>query len=100
MRTVLALPRCESFYSLPKEVYPRPHSDFIFFLINVDPIDQRKVYGITYSSEQGLLGGWGEYIYLKPGVKILRLPQSVTPEIYISGTENYVYLFLLRFFAS
>lgn len=45
----------------------------------------RKVYGITYSSEQGLLGGWSEYIYLKPGVKILRLPDSVTPEIYISG---------------
>jgi len=55
------------------------------------------VYGITYSSEQGLLGGWSEYIYLKPGVKILRLPESVTPEIYISGTEYYVYLFSLIF---
>jgi threonine dehydrogenase-like Zn-dependent dehydrogenase len=34
---------------------------------------KRKVYGITYSSREGLLGGWSEYIYLKPGVKIIRL---------------------------
>jgi len=35
---------------------------------------QRKVYGITYSAKEGLLGGWSEYIYLKPGVKIIKLP--------------------------
>jgi len=35
---------------------------------------RRKVYGITYSSKEGLLGGWSEYIYLKPGVKIIKLP--------------------------
>ncbi len=34
---------------------------------------QRKVYGITYSADEGLLGGWGEYIYLKPGVKVIKL---------------------------
>jgi len=34
---------------------------------------QRKVYGITYSAKDGLLGGWSQYIYLKPGVKILKL---------------------------
>jgi L-iditol 2-dehydrogenase len=45
----------------------------------------RKVYGITYSADDGLLGGWSEYIYLKPGVKILRLPSNVTPDTYISG---------------
>lgn len=45
----------------------------------------RKVYGITYSAKEGLLGGWSEYIYLKPGVKIIRLPENITPEKYISG---------------
>jgi L-iditol 2-dehydrogenase len=34
---------------------------------------KRKVYGITYSAKEGLLGGWTEYIYLKPGVKIIKL---------------------------
>ncbi len=34
---------------------------------------KRKVYGITYSAKEGLLGGWSEYIYLKPGVKIIKL---------------------------
>lgn len=29
----------------------------------------RKVYGITLSADEGLLGGWGEYIYLRPGVQ-------------------------------
>jgi len=27
----------------------------------------RKVYGVTLSAEEGLLGGWSEYIYLRPG---------------------------------
>lgn len=34
---------------------------------------KRKVYGITYSAKEGLLGGWTQYIYLKPGVKIIKL---------------------------
>ncbi|UCE12198.1 MAG: alcohol dehydrogenase catalytic domain-containing protein, partial [Candidatus Heimdallarchaeota archaeon] len=34
---------------------------------------KRKVYGITYSSHEGLLGGWSQQIYLKPGVKIIKL---------------------------
>lgn len=41
---------------------------------------QRKVYGITYSARDGLLGGWSERIYLKPGVKAIALPESVTPQ--------------------
>lgn len=45
----------------------------------------RKVYGITYTSDEGLLGGWSEFIYLKPGVKILRLPESLSPRTYIAG---------------
>ena len=27
---------------------------------------KRRVYGITYSADEGLLGGWSEMIYLKP----------------------------------
>lgn len=45
----------------------------------------RKVYGITYSCRDGLLGGWSEGIYLKPGVKTLRLPPEVPPERFIGG---------------
>jgi len=45
----------------------------------------RRVYGITYSAREGLLGGWSEMIYLKPGVKVLPLPQSVSPERFIGA---------------
>lgn len=45
----------------------------------------RRVYGITYGANDGLLGGWSEQIYLKPGVKIIKLIGSVTPELWISG---------------
>ena len=41
---------------------------------------QRKVYGVTYSAKDGLLGGWSEFIYLKPGVKVLTLPEEVSPK--------------------
>ena len=46
---------------------------------------QRKVYGITYSAREGLLGGWSQRIYLKPGVKIVKLPEDLTPEDFIAG---------------
>ena len=46
---------------------------------------RRKVYGITYSVEEGLLGGWSEAIELKPGVKAIRLPEEVSPDRMISG---------------
>lgn len=46
---------------------------------------ERKVYGITYGLADGVLGGWSEYIYLKPGVKIIRLPAGVSPERFIGG---------------
>jgi len=45
----------------------------------------RRVYGITYSADEGLLGGWSEMIYLKPGVKILPLPREVPPERFIGA---------------
>lgn len=40
----------------------------------------RKVYGITYSASEGLLGGWAERIYLKPGVRTLKLPEALTAD--------------------
>src|SRR6185436_9574425 len=40
----------------------------------------RKVYGITYSANDGLLGGWSEAIWMKPGVKMIKLPKGLTPE--------------------
>jgi D-arabinose 1-dehydrogenase-like Zn-dependent alcohol dehydrogenase len=46
---------------------------------------KRKVYGITYGAKDGLLGGWSEQIYLKPGVKILPLAKNVTAEQWIGG---------------
>ena len=45
----------------------------------------RKVYGITYSANDGLLGGWSEAIWMKPGVKLIKLPQTLTPETFIGG---------------
>ncbi|MGD8868808.1 MAG: zinc-binding dehydrogenase [Gemmatimonadales bacterium] len=45
----------------------------------------RRVYGITYSAEEGPLGGWAERIYLKPGVQILRLPEALTADDVIGG---------------
>lgn len=46
---------------------------------------RRKVYGITYSALEGPLGGWAERIYLKPGVKIFKLPESLSPDDVIGG---------------
>jgi L-iditol 2-dehydrogenase len=45
----------------------------------------RKVYGITYSAKDGLLGGWSQKIYLKPGVKIIKLPPQLQPIDFIAG---------------
>jgi len=46
---------------------------------------RRRVYGITYSADEGLLGGWSEMIYLKPGVKVLPLPDEVPPRRFIGA---------------
>lgn len=45
----------------------------------------RKVYGITYSANDGLLGGWSEMIWMKPGVKLIPIPEDLTPETFIGG---------------
>ena len=45
----------------------------------------RKVYGITYGLSDGLLGGWAEAIWMKPGVKMVRLPPRLAPETFIGG---------------
>ena len=45
----------------------------------------RRVYGVTYSADEGLLGGWSQAIYLKPGVKVIRLPEELTPERFIAA---------------
>ncbi len=46
---------------------------------------ERRVYGITYSAEQGLLGGWSERILLLPGVRIIRLPAGLDPDVFMAG---------------
>ena len=45
----------------------------------------RRVYGITDSATEGLLGGWSQHIYLEPGVGIAKLPDAVSFEDYIGG---------------
>ena len=45
----------------------------------------RKVYGITYSAVDGLLGGWADAILMKPGVKMVRIPSGLAPETFIGG---------------
>jgi D-arabinose 1-dehydrogenase-like Zn-dependent alcohol dehydrogenase len=45
----------------------------------------RRVYGITFPLDEGLLGGWAEAIRLLPGVQILKLPSTVSPERLIGG---------------
>ena len=46
---------------------------------------ERRVYGITYSANEGLLGGWSERILLLPGVHIVKLPLTLPPEVFMAG---------------
>ncbi len=45
----------------------------------------RRVYGITYSANDGPLGGWAERIYLKPGVHIFKVAEPLAPDDVIGG---------------
>ncbi len=45
---------------------------------------QRKVYGITYGLDDGLTGGWSQYIYLKPDTICIRMG-DVPSELYMAG---------------
>jgi threonine dehydrogenase-like Zn-dependent dehydrogenase len=46
---------------------------------------ERKVYGVTLSSDDGLLGGWAEHIHLKPGVHIIPLPEELDWRAFMAG---------------
>jgi threonine dehydrogenase-like Zn-dependent dehydrogenase len=46
---------------------------------------RRKVYGITTSANDGLLGGWAERIEILPGVRMLPLPEGVAAEDFMGG---------------
>jgi L-iditol 2-dehydrogenase len=45
----------------------------------------RRVYGITASAADGLLGGWSERIELRPGVRVLPLPEGLGAEEFMGG---------------
>lgn len=45
----------------------------------------RRVYGITYGVKDGPLGGWADHIWMKPGVRLLRVPEGVDPAQFIAG---------------
>ncbi len=45
----------------------------------------RKVYGITYSANDGPFGGWAERIYLQPGVRVIKLTGGLDAEDVIGG---------------
>ena len=45
----------------------------------------RKVYGITYSVDDGPFGGWAERIYLQPGVRVLKLAEGLGADDVIGG---------------
>src|SRR5258708_21355951 len=45
----------------------------------------RRVYGITTSARDGVLGGWAERIEILPGVRLLPLPDGVDPLAFMGG---------------
>lgn len=45
----------------------------------------RRVYGITTSAHDGLLGGWATHIELRPGVRTVKLKSGVTVEDFMGG---------------
>lgn len=45
----------------------------------------RRVYGITTSAAEGLLGGWSERIELRPGVRVLPLPEGIDARTFMGG---------------
>jgi threonine dehydrogenase-like Zn-dependent dehydrogenase len=46
---------------------------------------RRRVYGISYGVADGPLGGWADHIWMKPGVKLVRIPQGLDPVKFIAG---------------
>jgi len=45
----------------------------------------RRVYGITTSADEGLLGGWADRIEIRPGVRIVPLPDTLDPMAFMGG---------------
>lgn len=45
----------------------------------------RRVYGITFSAEEGLRGGWAETIHLTADTSVFRLPEGLAPDDVIGG---------------
>jgi L-iditol 2-dehydrogenase len=45
----------------------------------------RRVYGITTSAAEGLLGGWAEAIEMKPGVRVVPLPEGLDELDFLGG---------------
>ncbi len=45
---------------------------------------KRKVYGITYGLADGLTGGWASHLYIKPGVRCIRM-DGVPSDIFMAG---------------
>ena len=43
------------------------------------------MYGITAPASDGILGGWAERIEILPGVRLVRLPDSIAPEDFLGG---------------
>ena len=46
---------------------------------------ERRVYGITYSAGEGLLGGWSDHILLRTGVLTLAVPDELSVDDLIGG---------------
>jgi L-iditol 2-dehydrogenase len=46
---------------------------------------RRRVYGITTGAEEGLLGGWAEQIEVRPGVRMLPLPDGIDATDFMGG---------------
>ena len=45
----------------------------------------RRVYGITTGLADGVLGGWAERIEIRPGVRLLPLPDGLRAEEFMGG---------------
>jgi threonine dehydrogenase-like Zn-dependent dehydrogenase len=45
----------------------------------------RRVYGITTGAADGLLGGWSERIEIRPGVRLLPLPEGLEAADFMGG---------------
>jgi len=45
----------------------------------------RRVYGITFSASDGLLGGWSDILHLREGVQVVKLPESLPADRFIGG---------------